>query len=226
MTSHSRRFCTRSACTRRRRSLRREHRRVERAPADQRPQGPSSRRLRSARPNVCAGRATTAPRSKAGSCSRTATIRPKGRTRSIVTSHGGPHAATGYTFDFKDQYFAANGYFVFDTQLPELDGLRRRLQVGHVGRMGPEGRRGRRLGHRLRAEALSDRRQARGPHRPFVRRLHDELADHAISRSVCGRNHRRRHLELDHRTTAPPTSTGPRKPSSSARRGRRTRATA
>jgi dipeptidyl aminopeptidase/acylaminoacyl peptidase len=33
----------------------------------------------------------------------------------IVTSHGGPHSATGYTFDFKKQYFAANGYFVLDT---------------------------------------------------------------------------------------------------------------
>jgi dipeptidyl aminopeptidase/acylaminoacyl peptidase len=33
----------------------------------------------------------------------------------IVTSHGGPHSATGYSFDFKDQYFAANGYFVLDT---------------------------------------------------------------------------------------------------------------
>lgn len=33
----------------------------------------------------------------------------------IVFSHGGPHAATGYSFDFKKQYFAANGYFVLDT---------------------------------------------------------------------------------------------------------------
>jgi dipeptidyl aminopeptidase/acylaminoacyl peptidase len=39
----------------------------------------------------------------------------KGPYPLIVTSHGGPHSATGYTFDFKDQYFAANGYFVFDT---------------------------------------------------------------------------------------------------------------
>ncbi len=30
----------------------------------------------------------------------------------IVSSHGGPHAADGYGFDFKSQYFAANGYFV------------------------------------------------------------------------------------------------------------------
>ena len=39
----------------------------------------------------------------------------KGPYPMIVTSHGGPHSATGYSFDFKDQFFAANGYFVFDT---------------------------------------------------------------------------------------------------------------
>jgi dipeptidyl aminopeptidase/acylaminoacyl peptidase len=30
----------------------------------------------------------------------------------VVISHGGPHSAEGYLFDFKKQYFAANGYFV------------------------------------------------------------------------------------------------------------------
>lgn len=30
----------------------------------------------------------------------------------IVSNHGGPHSADGYNFDFKSQYFAANGYFV------------------------------------------------------------------------------------------------------------------
>ena len=30
-------------------------------------------------------------------------------------SHGGPHSATGYSFDFKKQFFAAHGYFVLDT---------------------------------------------------------------------------------------------------------------
>ena len=33
----------------------------------------------------------------------------------IVSSHGGPHAATTYGFNFKNQYFAANGYFVLET---------------------------------------------------------------------------------------------------------------
>lgn len=31
----------------------------------------------------------------------------------IVVNHGGPHAASGYGFNFKNQLFAANGYFVF-----------------------------------------------------------------------------------------------------------------
>jgi len=46
----------------------------------------------------------------------------KGSYPIIVTSHGGPHAATGYSFDFKDQYFAANGYFVFDTNFRSSTG--------------------------------------------------------------------------------------------------------
>ena len=40
----------------------------------------------------------------------------------IVKSHGGPHAATGYGFDFKDQYFAARGYFVLDTNFRSSTG--------------------------------------------------------------------------------------------------------
>lgn len=33
----------------------------------------------------------------------------------VVSSHGGPHSATEYGFNFKNQYFAANGYFVLET---------------------------------------------------------------------------------------------------------------
>lgn len=40
----------------------------------------------------------------------------------IVTSHGGPHSATGYGFDFKKQLFAANGYFVLDTNFRSSTG--------------------------------------------------------------------------------------------------------
>lgn len=37
-------------------------------------------------------------------------------------SHGGPHAAAGYAFDFKQQFFAANGYFVLDTNFRSSTG--------------------------------------------------------------------------------------------------------
>jgi dipeptidyl aminopeptidase/acylaminoacyl peptidase len=40
----------------------------------------------------------------------------------IVFSHGGPHSATGYSFDFKKQLFAANGYFVLDTNFRSSTG--------------------------------------------------------------------------------------------------------
>ena len=50
-------------------------------------------------------------------------------------------------------------------ELPQLDRLRRRVQVGDVGRVGQQGRRGRGLGDRLRPEALPDRSEARRPHR-------------------------------------------------------------
>jgi len=33
----------------------------------------------------------------------------------VVSSHGGPHSATEYGLNFKNQYFAANGYFVLET---------------------------------------------------------------------------------------------------------------
>lgn len=46
----------------------------------------------------------------------------KGTYPLIVFSHGGPHAATGYSFDFKKQFFAANGYFVFDTNFRSSTG--------------------------------------------------------------------------------------------------------
>jgi dipeptidyl aminopeptidase/acylaminoacyl peptidase len=39
-----------------------------------------------------------------------------------VFNHGGPHSAVGYGFNFKQQYFAANGYFVFDTNFRSSTG--------------------------------------------------------------------------------------------------------
>jgi dipeptidyl aminopeptidase/acylaminoacyl peptidase len=46
----------------------------------------------------------------------------KGSYPLIVVSHGGPHSATGYSFDFKKQFFAANGYFVLDTNFRSSTG--------------------------------------------------------------------------------------------------------
>ena len=46
----------------------------------------------------------------------------KGPYPLIVVSHGGPHAATGYSFDFKKQFFAAHGYFVLDTNFRSSTG--------------------------------------------------------------------------------------------------------
>ena len=40
----------------------------------------------------------------------------------IVMSHGGPHAAAGYAFDFKKQFFSARGYFVLDTNFRSSTG--------------------------------------------------------------------------------------------------------
>ena len=48
--------------------------------------------------------------------------RARGPYPLIVVSHGGPHAATGYSFDFKKQFFAANGYFVLDTNFRSSTG--------------------------------------------------------------------------------------------------------
>ena len=40
----------------------------------------------------------------------------------IVSNHGGPHSADGYLFDFKNQYFAAKGYFVLEVNFRSSTG--------------------------------------------------------------------------------------------------------
>jgi len=40
----------------------------------------------------------------------------------VVSSHGGPHSASGYVFNFKQQLFAANGYFVVQTNFRSSTG--------------------------------------------------------------------------------------------------------
>jgi dipeptidyl aminopeptidase/acylaminoacyl peptidase len=48
--------------------------------------------------------------------------RSKGPYPLIVNSHGGPHSAVGYAFDFKKQLFAAKGYFVLDSNFRSSTG--------------------------------------------------------------------------------------------------------
>ncbi|MGH7620654.1 MAG: alpha/beta hydrolase family protein, partial [Gemmatimonadaceae bacterium] len=40
----------------------------------------------------------------------------------IVSNHGGPHSANEYGFDFKNQYLAANGYFVLEVNFRSSTG--------------------------------------------------------------------------------------------------------
>ena len=61
--------------------------------------------------------------------------RARGPYPLIVFSHGGPHAATGYSFDFKKQFFAANGYFV----LEPTSAARRATATRSSGRPGARG---------------------------------------------------------------------------------------
>ena len=115
---------TPSACTTRRRSVYVANiDGTRRAPADRRQRGHRRARSRfSKAERLQLAEQGRHARSKAGCCSRTATIAAKGPYPLIVFSHGGPHAATGYAFDFKKQYFAANGYFVLDTNFRSSTG--------------------------------------------------------------------------------------------------------
>jgi dipeptidyl aminopeptidase/acylaminoacyl peptidase len=54
----------------------------------------------------------------------------------IVASHGGPHAADGYSFNFKDQFFAANGYFVLRTNFRSSTGYGEKFLWGTWGAWG------------------------------------------------------------------------------------------
>ena len=48
--------------------------------------------------------------------------RAKGPYPLVVFNHGGPHSSVGPGFNFKQQYFAANGYFVLDTNFRSSTG--------------------------------------------------------------------------------------------------------
>lgn len=67
---------------------------------------------------------------------RPAGYRPDRSYPLIVFSHGGPHSATGYGFDFKLQYFAANGYFVLATNFRGSTGYGEKFLWGSWGGWG------------------------------------------------------------------------------------------
>lgn len=54
----------------------------------------------------------------------------------IVSNHGGPHSADGYTFDFKNQYLAANGYFVLQVNFRSSTGYGEKFLWGTWGAWG------------------------------------------------------------------------------------------
>lgn len=62
--------------------------------------------------------------------------RSKGPYPLVVFNHGGPHSAIGYGFNFKQQYFAANGYFVFDTNFRSSTGYGDAFKWGTWGEWG------------------------------------------------------------------------------------------
>ncbi len=62
--------------------------------------------------------------------------RTKGPYPLVVFNHGGPHSAVGYGFNFKQQYFAANGYFVLDTNFRSSTGYGDAFKWGTWGAWG------------------------------------------------------------------------------------------
>jgi dipeptidyl aminopeptidase/acylaminoacyl peptidase len=54
----------------------------------------------------------------------------------VVNNHGGPHAADGYSFDFKNQLFAANGYFVLEVNFRSSTGYGEKFLWGTWGGWG------------------------------------------------------------------------------------------
>jgi dipeptidyl aminopeptidase/acylaminoacyl peptidase len=54
----------------------------------------------------------------------------------VVSSHGGPHAADGYAFDFKSQLLAANGYFVLKVNFRSSTGYGEKFLWGTWGAWG------------------------------------------------------------------------------------------
>ncbi len=59
-----------------------------------------------------------------------------GRYPLVVNNHGGPHSAVGYSFDFKNQFLAANGYFVLTVNFRSSTGYGEKFLWGTWGAWG------------------------------------------------------------------------------------------
>jgi len=62
--------------------------------------------------------------------------RDKGPYPLVVSNHGGPHSADGYVFDFKNQFLAANGYFVLEVNFRSSTGYGEKFLWGTWGAWG------------------------------------------------------------------------------------------
>jgi dipeptidyl aminopeptidase/acylaminoacyl peptidase len=58
------------------------------------------------------------------------------RTPLIVSNHGGPHSAIQYGFNFKNQYFAANGYAILEVNFRSSTGYGEKFLWGTWGAWG------------------------------------------------------------------------------------------
>ena len=123
----------------------------------------------------------------------------KGPYPLIVVSHGGPHAATGYAFDFKQQYFAANGYFVLDTNFRSSTGYGEAFKWATWGAWGDRDGEDVVAGidYVLKKYPIDPRRVGHTGH-SYGGFMTNWLIT-PVSRPVRRRDHRRRHHQLDQR---------------------------
>ena len=143
---------TRSAARSAGRDLRREHRRHGREAADARARRASRARSRSSKAE------RLRCKSKDGTPIEGWLLYPHGydaatgaRIRSSSPATAGRTAPTGYSFDFKKQYFAANGYFVLDTNFRSSTGYGDKFKWATWGAWGTKDGEDVMSGRRLRA---------------------------------------------------------------------------
>jgi hypothetical protein len=135
-----------------------QHRRLRRAAPDRDLHAGSRARSRSARRSGSLGEQRR--HAHRGLAHLPARLRPRRAPYPlIVNSHGGPHSATGYSFDFKKQSSPPTATSC-STRTSAAPRATATPSSGPPGARGAQGRPGRRLGHRPRAEATRSTRSA------------------------------------------------------------------